>query len=69
MNLTAAIRRRLDALAAACATAAQALGGAALDLPEGTLAELLGELEALAGRLDLVCDRLGAGIDPARVVG
>jgi hypothetical protein len=40
-----------------------------VDLPESTLAQLLGELEALAGRLDLVLDRLGAGVDPARVAG
>jgi hypothetical protein len=40
---------RFIALDAACATAAQALDGAALDLPEAALAELLGELEALAG--------------------
>jgi hypothetical protein len=66
MNLADAIRQRLDILAAASATAAQALDGAALDLPEGALAELLGELEAPAGRLDLVCDRLGAGVDPVR---
>jgi hypothetical protein len=69
MSYPDAIRRRLGDLAAAAQTGADALDGAALDLPEGDLAELLGELEALAGRLDLVCDRLGAGIDPVRVAG
>jgi hypothetical protein len=48
---------------------ADALDGAALDLPEGTLALLLAEREGLAGRLDLALDRLGAATDPVRVAG
>jgi hypothetical protein len=50
-------------------TARLALAGATLDLPEGTLASLLCELEGQAGRLDLALDRLGAAVDPARVAG
>jgi hypothetical protein len=37
-TVTNAIRRRLDDLATAARTGADALDGAALDLPEGTLA-------------------------------
>jgi hypothetical protein len=66
MTLADAIRRRLDALACAAATGAEALGGAALDLPPEQLAALALELDGLAGRLELVLDKLGAGIDPAR---
>jgi hypothetical protein len=69
MTYADAIRQRLDELATAAQTGADALDGAALDLPEGTLAQLLGELEGLAGRLDLALDRLGAAVDPARVAG
>jgi hypothetical protein len=48
--------------------AAEALGdGAALDLPPSVLAELCLEVETLAGRLDLVLDRLAGAADPARV--
>jgi hypothetical protein len=43
------------------------LDGAALDLPEGSLAQLLAELEGLAGRLDLVLDPLGAWVDPGDI--
>jgi hypothetical protein len=67
MTLTDCIRHRLDALACACATGAEALDGVALDLCEGSQTAILAELEALAGRLDLVLDRLGAGVDPVRV--
>jgi hypothetical protein len=66
MNLP---RPHQQPLAAACGTTAEALDGAALDLPEGTLAQLAAELDGLAGRLDLVLDRLGAVVDPARVAG
>jgi hypothetical protein len=62
----ALIRARLQELACAAATGAEALDAAALDLPEGTLAQLTAELDGLAGRLDRVLDRLGAGVDPAR---
>jgi hypothetical protein len=44
--------------------AAQAQGdGAALDLPPSVLAERLLEGETLAGRLDLVLDRLASATD------
>jgi hypothetical protein len=61
-----AVIRRLDALAAAARTGAETLGGAALDLPPERLAQLADELDTLAGRLDLVLDKMGAGVDPAR---
>jgi hypothetical protein len=66
MTLPDLIRQRLDALAAAAQTGADALDGAALDLPEGTLASIPAKLDGLAGRLELALDRLGAGVDPAR---
>jgi hypothetical protein len=66
-TLTDCIRHRLDALACACATGADALEGAALDLPEGTLAQLAHELDGRAGRLGLVLDRLGTAVDPVTV--
>jgi hypothetical protein len=64
MTYADAIRARLDALAAAAQTGADAFDGAALDLPEATLAAILAELDGLAGRLELALDRLGAGVDP-----
>jgi hypothetical protein len=65
----ASIRARLDDLAVAAQTAADALDGAGIDLPEGTLTQLLHELEGLNGRLDLALDHLGADTDPAQVMG
>jgi hypothetical protein len=64
-DLVTAIRARLDAIGAAATTAAEALDGAALDLPEGTLAAILAELQTLDGRLDLALDRLADALDPA----
>jgi hypothetical protein len=64
VNYTVLIRTRLDALACAAATGAEALDGALLDLPPEQLASLALELDSLAGRLELVLDRLGAGVDP-----
>jgi hypothetical protein len=61
-------RARPGELACAAGTGAEALDGAALDLPPEKLAPLLDELDTLAGRLELVLDRLGAGVDPARAV-
>jgi hypothetical protein len=60
------IRQCLDAIASAAQTGADALDGATLDLCEGTLVQLLAELDTLAGRLDLVLDRLSAAVDPPR---
>jgi hypothetical protein len=58
MTTTDAIRQRIDLIGTACTTAADALDGAALDLGEGRLAALFQEIDGLAGRLALVCDRL-----------
>jgi hypothetical protein len=63
-DATRANRDRLDAFATAT-TAADALYGAALDLPEGTLATVLAELVGIDGGLDLALDRLAAALDPA----
>jgi hypothetical protein len=46
------------------ATAAEALDGAALDLSPEILAEQLLAVKTLAGRLELVLDRLSAAVDP-----
>jgi hypothetical protein len=68
MTTTDTLRHTLDAISAATATAAEALGdGAALDLPPSVLAELLLEVETLAGRLDLVPARLADAVDPVGV--
>jgi hypothetical protein len=64
-DLTAAIRDRLHTIGAAATTAAEALDGAAIDLPEGTLAAILSEVVSLDGRLDLAVDRLAEALDPA----
>jgi hypothetical protein len=45
-------------------TAAEALDGVAIDLPEGVLAGILAELVSLDGRLDLALDRLADALDP-----
>jgi hypothetical protein len=67
MTTAGHIRTRLGAIAGAAQTGADALGGARLDRCEGTLEQLLVELDALAGRLELVVDRLvGAAVNPAR---
>jgi hypothetical protein len=67
MTTLDAIRHNLEALAAQAQTAGDALDGARVDLAEGTLAELLLELESLDGRMALVLDRLAgaAGEWPA----
>jgi hypothetical protein len=62
------IRLHLDAIGLAVSTAAEALAGAQLDLCEGTLSQLAIELETLAGRLDLVLDRLAGAADPVGVL-
>jgi hypothetical protein len=51
-NLAAAIRDRLNSISAAATTAAEALDGNALDLPEGALAGTLAELVSLDGRAE-----------------
>jgi hypothetical protein len=43
------------------------LDGAQLDLCEGTLSQLAVELDTLAGRLDLMLDRLAGAADPVGV--
>jgi hypothetical protein len=68
MTTTDAIRQRLDMIGTACCTAAEALDGVAIDLGDGTLAIVLDELDTLAGRLDLLLDRLGAAVDPVRQI-
>jgi hypothetical protein len=67
MTTAEAIRHRLAAIASAAQTAADARDGARLDLCEGSMAQLLVQLDTLAGRLDLVLDRLSAAVEPARV--
>jgi hypothetical protein len=64
-DLVAAIRGRFNSISAAAGTAADVLDdGAALDLPEGTLAGILSELVSLDGRLDLALDRIAVALDP-----
>jgi hypothetical protein len=63
-DLTAAIATRLSSIATAAQTAAEALDGNAIDLPEGVLASILAEQVSLDGRLDLALDRLADALDP-----
>jgi hypothetical protein len=63
-DATQAIRHQLFTIGAAATTAAEALDGNALDLPEGTLSGILAELVSLDGRLDLALDRLADALDP-----
>jgi hypothetical protein len=61
---------RLRAIATAAQTAAEALDGlGALDLDPERQALLLAALDRLALRLDVAAGRLGAGVDPVRLVG
>jgi hypothetical protein len=62
---TAALRDRLNSIGAAATTAAEAMDGNAIDLPEGVLASILSELVSLDGRLDLALDRIDVALDPA----
>jgi hypothetical protein len=62
-DLTTAIRSRLHSIGTAATTAAEALDGNAIDLPEGTPAGILSELVSLDGRLDLALDRLADALD------
>jgi hypothetical protein len=45
-------------------TAAEALDAGSLDFLPGELARLLAGLDAPGDRLDVVCERLAAGVDP-----
>jgi hypothetical protein len=70
MTLTAAIRDRLQAIATAAQTAAEALDGLdALDLDADALEGILFSLAGVCGQLDDVTDRLGAGVDPMQLCG
>jgi hypothetical protein len=58
------LRHHLDLLGASATTAAEALEGTQLDLPPSVVAELVLEVENLAGRMDLVLARLADAVDP-----
>jgi hypothetical protein len=66
VSAVGAIRRKLLEIGAAADTAAGALDGAAVDFLEPELARHLASLEALATRLEDICSRLAAGVDPQR---
>jgi hypothetical protein len=55
----------LDPSSGAARATREALDGTALDLPEGTLAGILVELQTLEGRVELVACRLADALDPA----
>jgi hypothetical protein len=63
------IRNRLAIISVATGMGAEALDGAAVDLPPHIQAEMLVELDTLAGRLDLVLDRLASAADPVGLAG
>jgi hypothetical protein len=64
IDLTAAIRDRLHSIGTAATSAAEALDGNALDLPEGTLAGILAELQNLEGWVELAACTLADALDP-----
>jgi hypothetical protein len=64
MNPRDAVRHRLLAMADCAQTAAEALGGAALDFHPSELERFVRQLDAVAGRLEDVCERLAVGVDP-----
>jgi hypothetical protein len=60
----ALIRHRLQEIATAATTAAEALDGAAVDYLDPEVLRLLWQLDHIEARLAKVCDRLSAGVDP-----
>jgi hypothetical protein len=64
------IRSRLSAIAAAAATASEALeDGDALDLCTRQLVEVLFVLDGMEARLTGVVERLAGALDPQRIAG
>jgi hypothetical protein len=64
MNSLDEIRHRLQEIATTASTAAEALDASACDFLPPELARLAGALDGIAERLDAVCERLAAGVDP-----
>jgi hypothetical protein len=64
--MTDTIRYRLEAIAAVAQTAAEALGGAALDFLPAELERFAVQLESVEARLADITDRLAVGVDPQR---
>jgi hypothetical protein len=68
MSSIGALRLQLESLAASAQTGADALADAgALDLGDGTLEQMVAELQTLDGRLALLLDRLATAADPVGV--
>jgi hypothetical protein len=58
------IRHRLQEIATAATTAAEALDGAAVDFLPPELARVLGRLDGVQERLEEACGLLALGVDP-----
>jgi hypothetical protein len=66
MSARDAVRHRLQEISATAALAAEAIGGAVLDFLPAELERFARQLDAVAGRLEDVCERLAVGVDPQR---
>jgi hypothetical protein len=64
MNLLDAVRHRLQEIATTASTAAEALDAGRCDFLAPELSRLLGALDGVAERLEVVCERLAVGVDP-----
>jgi hypothetical protein len=67
VSTTEAIRGKLLEISATADTAAGALDGARVDFLPPELDRHLAALDALAQRLEDICEHLSAGVDPQRV--
>jgi hypothetical protein len=67
MNALDAVRTRLQQVSATAALAAEVLGGATLDFLPPELERFVMQLDAVAGRLEDICERLAVGVDPQGV--
>jgi hypothetical protein len=69
MNTVADIKARLQEIAAAATTAAEALDAGRVDFLPPELARVLGRLDAVAERLEAACGLLALGVDPQALCG
>jgi hypothetical protein len=64
MSALDAVLDRLHQIAATASLAARALDGATVDWLPPELERFAVQLDAIAGRLEDVCERLSVGVDP-----
>jgi hypothetical protein len=69
MNALEHVRMRLQQISDTAGLAAEALGAGAVDWMPAELERFAWQLDAIAGRLEDVCERLAVGLDPQRTGG